>query len=97
MKPDKNMVDAEEMKAKIQKMKNQFEVQKRTIKKSSLDYAVNYYKEKSDELSQLFTNETIKLLNQYIIIRNDSLKKDGYLEKAIKYVNQQENIILELR
>lgn len=47
----------------VEKMKYEFEITKKNIKKVAIDYAVNYFKEKSFELSNLYTQETIKLLN----------------------------------
>ena len=48
---------------KIESMKNAFEMVKRSIKEDSHREAVNYFKDKSEELSNLFTAEVIKLLS----------------------------------
>ena len=78
-------------------MKSEFEITKKNIKKVSIDYAINYFKEKSEQLSALFTAETMKLLNQYTVIRNDSLGKEETISQAAQIINKQECIILELR
>jgi accessory gene regulator protein AgrB len=39
----------------VEKMKYEFEITKKNIKKVAIDYAVNYFKEKSFELSNLYT------------------------------------------
>lgn len=57
-------------------MKLDFEIVKQNVKKKSQEYAVEYFKKKSVEMSNIYTSETIKLLKQYTIIRNDSLNKD---------------------
>ena len=59
------MVDNQLFERKLERQQQAFEVAKRNIKKVALDYAVDYFKDKSVELSRLFTQETLKLLNQY--------------------------------
>ena len=66
------------------KLKTTFESVKKNIKKVALDHAVEYFKQKSGELSTLFTNETIKLLNQYTHIRDDSVNKDKIISLSTK-------------
>ena len=78
----KAQVDKLEYEAKIDKMKLDFEVVKTNIKKRSQEYAVEYFKNKSVEMSNIYTGETIKLLKQYTVIRNDSLNKDRVIKNA---------------
>ena len=84
-------------KRKIEKMKVTFEAVKKNIKKVALDHAVEYFKQKSGELSALFTNETIKLLNQYTHIRDDCFNKDKVISHTTKSLAKQEQVISELR
>ena len=78
-------------------METEFEITKKNIKKVAIDQAVSYFKDKTLELSSLYTNETLKLLAQYQTIRNDSLNKDEIIKKVARLVDTQENIISELR
>ena len=82
---------------KIAKMETEFEITKKNIKKVAIDNAVAYFKDKTIELSALYTNETLRLLQQYTTIRNDSLDKDEIIKKVARLVDNQENIIAELR
>lgn len=72
----KTQQDLENLKRKIEKMKVSFEITKKNIKKVALDFAIDYFKSKSNELSIIYTGETMKILNQYAILRDDSMKKD---------------------
>ena len=47
---------------KIESIRQTFEIVKKNIKQSSVDYSVGYFSEKSAELARLFTNEVLKLL-----------------------------------
>jgi hypothetical protein len=51
-------------------MKAAHEAEKKGIKQSSLQYAIDYFKTKSKELIQLFTNEAMKMLQQYTFLRD---------------------------
>lgn len=44
-------------------MKVSFEITKKNIKKVALDFAIDYFKSKSNELSIIYTGETLKILN----------------------------------
>lgn len=68
-------------------METEFEVTKKNIKKVAIDQAVSYFKDKTLELSSLYTNETLKLLAQYQTIRNDSLNKDEIIKKVARLVD----------
>ena len=70
---------------------------KQNIKKNSQEYAVEYFKGKSVEMSNIYTGETIKLLKQYTVVRNDSLNKDQVIKNASAILASQEAIIGELR
>lgn len=47
---------------KIAKMETEFEITKKNIKKVAIDQAVSYFKDKTIELSALYTNESLRLL-----------------------------------
>lgn len=53
-----------------------FDIEKRNIKKSAINYAIIYYKNKSKELTGIFTKEGIKLLEKYTFIRKNLLERD---------------------
>ena len=50
--------------------------EKKNIKKSAMNYAIIYYKNKSRELTNIFTNEGIKLLEKYTFLRKNLLERD---------------------
>lgn len=52
------------------------------MKRACLEYSVQQFKDKSNELCQLFTQESMKLLNQYQFIRKDNMDKDNSLKEA---------------
>ena len=58
----------------------QADADKKLVKKQALDYAISYFKEKSNELITLYTLESMKLLKQYSIIRNEWLDHAHKLE-----------------
>ena len=55
--------NSEYLQMKIAKMETEFEITKKNIKKVAIDNAVAYFKDKTVELSVLYTNETLRLLN----------------------------------
>ena len=62
-----------------------------------MDHAVRTFKEKCEQMSELYTKETMKLLHQYTVVRNDSLNKDTTISQATLILGAQESIISELR
>lgn len=71
---------------KMDSMRQTFELVKKNIKQASIDYSVGYFSEKSTELGRLFTNEVLKLLRQYTLVKEDSATKDAMLSKVIKVI-----------
>ena len=51
-------------------------MRKKNIKKSALNYAIIYYKNKSKELTNIFTKEGVKILGKYTIIRKNLIERD---------------------
>jgi len=51
-------------------------MEKKNIKKTAMNYAIIYYKNKSRELTNIFTLEGIKLLEQYTFLRRQLLERD---------------------
>jgi len=62
-----------------------------------MDYAINYFRDKSDEMVQTYTDETTKLFTQYNNLRLTNMAKDKYLAKSSLLIIDQEKIINELR
>ena len=68
---------------KINQLKNQLnkidiihEIEMKNVKKSAMNYAIIYYKNKSKELTSIFTSEGIKLLEKYTFLRKHLLERD---------------------
>jgi len=49
-----------------------------------MNYAIIYYKNKSLELTSIFTNEGIKLLEKYTYLRRHLLERDEMLMLAAR-------------
>ena len=60
----------------MQKQKLFFETEKKRIKKSAINYAIIYYKNKSKELTNIFTKEGIKILEKYTFVLKNLLERD---------------------
>jgi len=56
----------------------------------ALNYAIEYFKTKSKELISLFTNESMKMLQQYTFLREQLVGRDVLLKRAVNYSEQQE-------
>jgi hypothetical protein len=50
-------------------MNRERQVEIRAIKKSALNYAILYYKNRSSEQNKIFTEEALKLLKKYSFLR----------------------------
>ena len=55
------------------KIKQDHERDKKRIKKAALSYAINYYKTKSKDLTQIFTKEGLRMLSKYTFLRRSLL------------------------
>ena len=93
----KAQLDVERMQNKMNRMKVEFQLTKKNMKKVCCDFAIDYFKSKSTELTRLFTNECLKLLMQYQVIRQDSIEKDTKIKEAIAIIQRQEVMITDLR
>lgn len=71
--------------------------EKRLIKKSAVTYAITYYKNKSKELTQIFTTEGLRMLEKYTQLRRHLIERDDQLKMAAARTIIQESIIMELR
>ena len=49
----------------MNRMKAEFGLTKKNMKKVCCDFAIDYFKMKSNDLTRLFTNECLKILMQY--------------------------------
>lgn len=78
-------------------MKATFDQTKKNIKKNSLDFATDYFKEMTNDLCLQFSREAIKFYKQYIYIKEDVFRKEKLLGIACEILTKQENIITELR
>ena len=57
----KETTQYKELEEKFDKIKKQHEIEKKLNQKLSLDYSIKYYKDRSNEMVQTYTNETTKL------------------------------------
>ena len=83
--------------SKREKMKKIYEAEKNKIKKTALNYAIIYYKNKSKDLTDIFTKEGIKLLEQYTFLRRELIKRDEQLVLATSRAIASESVVFELR
>jgi hypothetical protein len=64
------------LKKELSKINYNNDLEKKNIKKSAMNYAIIYYKNKSKELTSIFTQEGIKLLEKYTFLRKNLLERD---------------------
>ena len=62
-----------------------------------MQYAINIWTNKSDQLAKDYMTETFKIFQQYTYLRNELRERDDQLKKAIKRTLDQESVIGELR
>lgn len=74
----------QELKLEIDRQKDKFEIDKKHIKKNAMNYAIIYYKNKSKELTNIFTSEGIKLLEKYSFLRKNLFEREELLMIASK-------------
>ena len=85
------------MHSEIEKIKIIHEAEKKKIKKTALNYAIIYYKNKSKDLTDIFTKEGIKLLEQYTFLRRQLIQRDEQLMLATSRAIASESVVFELR
>ena len=73
------------------------EMEKKQIKKAAMNYAILYYKNKSKELTNIFTIESIKMLEKYTYLRRHLIERDQQILIAANRNVSQEEIISDLR
>jgi hypothetical protein len=81
----------------LQQQKIGYEHEKRVIKKSAMNYAIIYFKNKSKELTSILTIEGIKMVEMYTFLRKNLIKRDEQLMMAARRNVFQEQVISELR
>ena len=57
-------------------MLNDHDIEKKQIKKAAMNYAILYYKNKSRELTNIFTSESIRMLEKYTYLRRHLMERD---------------------
>ena len=77
----------------MKRFQNERENEIENIKKSALNYAILYFKSRSDEQSKIFTNEAMKILKKYSILRVTLEDRDSQLSLASQRNISQEYII----
>jgi hypothetical protein len=77
----------------MKRFQNERENEIKNIKKSALNYAILYFKSRSDEQSKIFTNEAMKILKKYSILRVTLEDRDSQLSLASQRNISQEYII----
>ena len=66
-------------------------------RKQALDYASTYFKDKSIQLGEAFSGETINVLKQYSTIRLENVDFNNLQKRSLSLIMRQEYIITELR
>lgn len=77
----------------MKRFQNERENEIKNIKKSALNYAILYFKSRSDEQSKIFTNEAMKVLKKYSVLRVTLEDRDTQLSLASQRNISQEYII----
>ena len=77
----------------MKRFQNERENEIKNIKKSALNYAILYFKSRSDEQSKIFTNEAMKVLKKYSVLRMTLEDRDTQLSLASQRNISQEYII----
>ena len=77
----------------MKRFQNEREIEIKNIKKSALNYAILYFKSRSDEQSKIFTNEAMKVLKKYSVLRVTLEDRDTQLSLASQRNISQEYII----
>lgn len=70
------------LKNEIKRFQNERENEIKNIKKSALNYAILYFKNRSDEQCKIFTNEAMKILKKYSVLREALSERDDQLSLA---------------
>lgn len=78
-------------------MAKDHDIEKKQIKKAAMNYAILYYKNKSRELTNIFTSESIRMLEKYTYLRRHLMERDQQILLAANRNVTQEYIILDLR
>ena len=52
------------------------DIEKKQIKKAAMNFAILYYKNKSRELTNIFTAESIKMLEKFTYLRRNLIERD---------------------
>ncbi|CDW81702.1 UNKNOWN [Stylonychia lemnae] len=82
---------------KINKIKQAHIVEIRNIKNLSVQYAIDYFKQKSEDLNKIFTEEIFEILDQYDILRQKHNQKEQRISRLNEIVKHQEKILSELQ
>jgi len=78
-------------------LKADHEIEKKKIRKVALNFAIEYYKQISKELSMIFTTEAMKILEKYTSLRNTLKTAHSQLKRITHSAAVQETVISELR
>lgn len=85
-----------EMRRKMTKMEKDFNNERKFLKNASIAYAIGYYKNKSTELTQVFTEEGLRMVEKYTQLRKHLLHRDEQLKIVAMKTIFQETQISEL-
>ena len=66
-----------ELHKKMEKMNKDWTVERKFIKNAAIAYAINYYKNKSIELTKIFTHEGLRMIEKYTILRKALIERDN--------------------
>ncbi|CDW79910.1 UNKNOWN [Stylonychia lemnae] len=87
----------EEFQSKIEKIQRAHEIELKNTKTLAKNYAVEYFKTKALELTQIFTNESYNVIEKYEELKEKMLHKDSKITQLNSVITRQEKIISELR
>ena len=78
-------------------MTKEFAQERKFIKNASIAYAISYYKNKSIDLTKIFTQEGLRMIEKYTFLRRQLVQRDEQLRRAAMKSINNESIIMELR
>eukprot|EP00347_Sterkiella_histriomuscorum_P001915 403370180 len=87
----------EEFNQKIEKIQRAHEIEMKNTKTLAKNYAIEYFKTKALELTQIFTNESYHVIEKYEELKEKLQQKEIKIYSMNQNIKRQEQIISELR
>ena len=82
---------------RFERLQRAHEIEMRNIKTLAKDYAVTFFKTKAEDLSNIFTRETLIVLDRYDRNRLKLVNREQRIKALTRQIHRQERINGELR